>query len=191
MLIPAPGTATYDDAADSRHKIGVNCELVEGVLVAKTMGWYESRLAIALAHFLELYLDTNPIGIVAGGDGPVQTNRGNVRKPDIAFVSFNRLPNRKIPRKKILPIAPDLAVEILSDGNTPQEMEKKLREYFEAGVLLVWYIEPELQLVRVYTAVDQFKEVRAEGMLRGGGVLPGFEISLKRLFEKAGPREAE
>lgn len=187
---PAPGTATEDDAADSRHKLGVNCELVNGILVAKTMGWYESRLALALAHFIESYLDQHPLGIVAGGDGPVMII-GNVRKPDVAFVSFARLPNGKIPRRKVLPIAPDLAVEVLSEGNTTAEMEVKLQEYFAVGVRLVWYIEPDLQSVRVFTAADSCEEIRADGTLRGGDVLPGFELPLTRLFEKAGPRGEE
>jgi len=185
---PAPGTATEDDAADSRHKLNINCELVNGILVAKTMGWYESQLALALSCFLHQYLDKHPIGVIAGEDGPCRTIALNVRKPDVTFVSLDRFPERKLPRRKVLPIAPDLAVEILSEGNTSAEMELKLKEYFAAGVKAVWYIEPEFQSVRVFTAVDKYEDIASSGVLRGGDVLPGFELPLARLFEKAGPR---
>jgi len=185
---PSPGTATEDDAADSRHKLNVNCELVNGVLVAKTMGWYESQLALALGYFLHQYLVEHPIGIIAGEDGPFRTVGSNVRKPDVAFVSLDRFPGRKLPRPKVLSVAPDLAVEILSEGNTPAEMDLKLREYFAAGVKAVWYIEPELRSVRVFIAVDKHEDIASDGVLHGGDVLPGFELPLARLFEKAGPR---
>jgi Uma2 family endonuclease len=191
QLHPLPGTATDDDAADSRDKFGVNCELIQGVLVAKPMGWYESNVALALAFYLELYLESHPLGVLAGEDGPVKTVFGNTQKPDISFVSFDRLPNRKIPRKKVLPLAPDLAVEVLSEGNTKAEMEIKLREYFAAGVRLVWYIDPESRSARVFTAVERCEEIPPTGLLNGGDVLPGFELSLARLFEKAGPRDEE
>ena len=191
QLHPPPGTATDDDAADSRDRLGVNCELIQGVLVAKPMGWYESRVALALAFYLELYLESHPLGVLAGEDGPFRTVFGNTRKPDLSFVSFDRLPNRKIPRNKVLPIAPDLATEVLSEGNTKAEMDKKLSEYFAAGVRLVWYIDPESRSARAFAAVELCEEIPPTGSLKGGDVLPGFELSLARLFEKAGPRDEE
>lgn len=189
LLTPPPGTATEDDAADSRHTLGVSCELVDGVLVAKAMGWYESRIAVTLAYFLESYLEVHKIGLVAGGDGPIRLFPKLVRKPDVSFVSFTRLPSAKIPRNKSLPVAPNLAVEVLSEGNTAGEMQRKLEEYFAAGVTIVWYIEPELQSAKAYTAVDQVEEIGPGGVLRGGDVLPGFELPLAKLFDKVGPRE--
>jgi Uma2 family endonuclease len=191
LMKPAPGTATEDDAADSRHKFDLSCELVNGILVAKTTGWYESQIALALSYFLHLYLEKHPIGVIAGADGPCRTIAFNVRKPDLSFVALDRFPEGKLPRRKVLPVAPDLAVEILSEGNTSAEMDIKLREYFGAGVKAVWYIEPELQSVRVFTAVDKHEDVASSGILRGGEVLPGFELPLTQLFEKAGPRVEE
>jgi Uma2 family endonuclease len=188
LMDPTPGTATEDDAADSRHMLGVNCELVNGILVAKTMGLYESQVAVALGYFLHVYLESHPIGVVAGEDGPYRLMPANVRKPDVSLILLDRFPNRRIPRSKVLPLAPDLAVEVLSEGNTTAEMELKLQEYFAAGVRLVWYIEPDARSIRVFTAADSCEEIRADGTLRGGDVLPGFELSLMRLFDKAGPR---
>src|SRR5205823_13376898 len=110
----------------------------------------------------------------------------NVRKPDVAFTSFERITKRGKPTRTKLPFAPDLAVEVLSPGNTAAEMDTKLREYFACGARLVWYIESELKTARVFTAVDQYEDIAFDGVLRGGDVLPGFELPLAKLFEKAG-----
>lgn len=184
---PAPGSATAEDAVFSKEQLGVSCELVDGTLVAKTMGYFESKVALALAYFIHQYLEIHPIGEVAGIDGPCETLPKHIRKPDVAFMSFDRL-REAPPRKNRLPCSPDLAVEVLSPGNTPTEMEMKLKEYFATGARLVWYIEPELRTARVFTAVDQWEDIRADGVLRGGEVLPAFELPLARLFDKAGPR---
>jgi Uma2 family endonuclease len=191
LTVPAPGTATLNDAVDSRKRLNVNCELVDGILVAKPMGYFESKVALALAFFLHQYLDANPIGEISGEDGPCETVPDHVRKPDVAFTSFQRIRSQSKPTRKALPFAPDLAVEILSPSNTTEEMDKKLREYFAAGAQLVWHIEPELGTARVFISPDQWEDLPASGTLRGGQVLPGFELLLSRLFEKAGPRLEE
>jgi Uma2 family endonuclease len=185
---PAPGTATAEDAANSRQRLGVNCELVSGTLVAKPMGFYESRVAIVLAHLLQTYLDKHPIGLIAGEDGPYRMLPENVRKPDVSFLSFARLPDGVVPRDAVCPIAPDLAVEVLSKGNTTAEMTLKRNEYFATGVRMVWEIDPASRTARMYVAVDQFEPIDQDGVLRGGEVLPGFEVQLKTIFDRVDPR---
>ena len=61
-------------------------------------------------------------------------------------------------------------------------MERKLRDYFAAGVRLVWYIDPRSRTARAYTAPDSCQELTDQGTLSGGDVLPGFELSLAELF---------
>ena len=107
---------------------------------------------------------------------------GLVRIPDISFISWDRLPQRRVPRQPIPDLVPDLAVEVLSEGNTPREMEQKLQEYFTAGVRLVWYVDPVLQEVHVYTAPDQREVLTADHTLHGGAVLPGFALLVRQLF---------
>jgi Uma2 family endonuclease len=87
-----------------------------------------------------------------------------------------------VPRQPIPELVPDLAVEVLSEGNTRREMEQKLREYFSAGVRLVWYVDPVLQEVHVYTAPNQREVLTADHILRGGEVLPGFTLPVRQLF---------
>ncbi|MCR4412754.1 MAG: Uma2 family endonuclease [Thermoguttaceae bacterium] len=183
---PPPGTATENDVLEVYSRTGRLCELVEGVLVEKPMGWYESTLAAALIYFLHAYLEKHPLGMVAGEAGTLKILPGQVRIPDVSFVRWERFPGRRAPRGHLIPaVAPDLAVEILSEGNTEQEMDRKLREYFEGGSRLVWYIDPQTRSARVYTSPTQFTAVAEDGMLDGGDVLPGFQLRLGDLFARA------
>ena len=87
---------------------------------------------------------------------------------------------------------PDLAVEILSEANTEAEMDRKLHEYFQAGVRLVWRIEPKTRTSRAYTSVNTWREIGPHGSLSGGDVLPGFELPLAQLFARVeGPQECK
>jgi Uma2 family endonuclease len=83
-----------------------------------------------------------------------------------------------------------LAVEILSPSNTAEEMARKRREYFAAGTRLVWEVEPELRNVTVYTAPEQSTVVTVDQCLDGGPVLPGFTLSVREWFERAGQRRS-
>jgi Uma2 family endonuclease len=182
---PPPGTATPQDvlACDGGEKR--LCELVDGVLVEKAMGYYESRLALVVTSLLEAFCQEHDMGIVLGADATTALGPGLVRLPDVSFVSRRRLPGGKIPREPIPNLAPDLAIEVISQGNTPQEMERKLREYFEAGVKLAWYVSPQSRTVRVYTAPERVLELDEDKTLEGGDVLPGFTVNIRDWFQRA------
>jgi Uma2 family endonuclease len=188
-LYPYPGTATEKDVIEIEARENRLYELVEGVLVEKAMGYRESLLAALLIHFLTEFALRHDLGIVAGADGTIQLAFKLVRIPDVAFVSWARLPNGEIPAEPIPALAPDLAIEVLSEGNTKREMERKLREYFAAGVRLVWYVEPKARAVRVYTAPDQETRLDESQTLDGGAVLPGFALPLGPFFELANRRQ--
>jgi Uma2 family endonuclease len=79
---------------------------------------------------------------------------------------------------------PDLAVEVLSEGNTAKEMSDKLADYFDAGVRLVWYIDPRDRTVQVFTRPDSPQVLHEHDTLTGGEVLPGFTLSLKEFFQE-------
>ncbi len=184
-MVPPPGTATEDDVLAVHARTGLLCELVDGTLVEKVMGYWESRVAMVLGHFIETYLENNPLGSVAGEAGMLRLFPGMVRIPDLSFILWERFPEGRLPRQPIPPIAPDLAVEVLSEGNTEREMQRKLREYFESGTRLAWYIDPQARTARIYTAPDRSVTIDADGLLSGGDVLPGFELRLGDLFDRA------
>jgi Uma2 family endonuclease len=182
---PPMGTATERDVLKAEARTGRICELVDGILVEKTVGYYESALACALIYFLHDFLSTRRLGAVLGEAGALKILHDLVRIPDVSFIGWDRFPGGELPREPIPAVAPDLAVEVLSKGNTEAEMTRKLDEYFRAGVRLVWYIDPETRSARVYTAPDKCVAVDPSQSLDGSDVLPGFRLPLADLFAKA------
>ena len=180
---PPLGTATEADVLAAleapRKRL---CELVDGVLVEKAMGFGESVLALFLAELLNAFVRPRNLGLVSGPDGILRLGAGNVRIPDVAFTSWDRLPGRRRPAAPIPDLAPDLAVEVLSPSNTAAEMARKRAEYFAAGVQLVWEVDPRARAVRVYTTPDRMTELRDTDVLSGGAVLPGFGLVVRDLF---------
>jgi Uma2 family endonuclease len=187
-LWPTPGSATAEDALALERKEGRLYEVIDGILVEKAMEWYESRVALILSHAIMTYLDSQDRGIVTGADGPVFVEPGQMRYPDLAFFGWDKFPNRVLPRNPILNHIPDLSIEVLSASNTVREMERKRRENFGGGCKLVWEIDPEDRWIRVYTAVEQFTDLRDGDELTGGNVLPGFALLVTPLFDRAGQR---
>jgi len=181
---PAPGTATEDDVLWLNDHEDRLCELVDGILVEKTVGVEESWMAGILITLINNHVQPRNLGFPTGADGMFCLSQGLVRIPDVAFVSWNRIPNGQFPEKPIPDLVPDLAVEVISPSNTRKEMEEKLEEYFEKGVRLVWFVRPRARVVDVYTSADQFARLTASATLDGGDVLPGFSIVVGDLFRK-------
>jgi Uma2 family endonuclease len=179
------GYATEDDVLKIEDEEGRICELEYGVLVEKPMGWYESAIAMLLgAHLIE-FVRRHRLGKVLGESGSLKILPGVVKIPDVAFISWARFPKEKLPRRPIPCLVPDLAVEVLSETNTRAEMATKLIRYFESGVRLVWYIDPETRSATSYTSPDDKIVIPPDGFLEGGNVLPGFQLSLAELFAEA------
>ena len=176
LLHPIPGTATVADVLAIHDREDRLCELVDGTLVEKTMGVKESNLAALLIYLLYSFILPRNLGVVLGADGMIQLRFDQVRIPDVAFFRAEQLINGNLPDEAISSLIPDLAVEILSTSNTKTEMDQKLREYFAAGVRLVWYADPRKRLVWVYEAVDRVTLLDQTGTLNGGAVLRGFTL---------------
>lgn len=183
LFDPWPGTATDEDLLLFVERDKRLCELIDGTLVEKPMGYWESLIAIALAARLSIYADEHDLGAVSGADSTLRmSSSGRVRLPDVAFISKARLPTTPNP---IPTIAPDLAVEVLSEGNTTEEMTQKLLEYFESGTVLAWVIDPKTRTVSVYHRPGQPTQVlEVDGTLNGEQVLPGFTMPVAELFRK-------
>ena len=180
---PLPGTATEEDVVRLMEKEGRLYELVDGVLVEKVMGSPESLLAMLLGHYLNSFVLPRKSGFVLGPDGMWRLRGGLIRLPDVAFIARDDAPNGKFPKGAMIDIVPRLSVEILSPSNTRREMEEKLDDYFNAGVRLVWFIDPSSLTAQVFTARDAMTTLDQSQSLTGGDVLPGFELSLRTLFE--------
>ncbi len=179
---PPLGRATEADVLEAERKHNRLCELVDGVLVEKGMGYRESLLALLLGRLLLDFVKPRKLGLVSGADGCVRLFPGLVRIPDVAFASWDRFPDRKIPSEPIPSLVPDLAIEVLSGSNTKAEMERKRAEYFDAGVRLVWEVDPTTRIVSVYTPDGSVVRLDSSQTLDGGDVLPGFSLVLSELF---------
>jgi Uma2 family endonuclease len=179
---PAPGTATEADVLRIDAHEDRDCELIDGILVEKAVGYEESMLAIAIADALRRFVRPKRLGIVAGEGGTLKFAPGLVYIPDVSFVAFASLPGGKRPRAPIPPIIPDLAVEILSVSNTPKEMQRKLGAYFKYGVRLVWFVDPKKRTVEVFTSPKTKVVLKENQILTGGDLLPGFKLKLRELF---------
>jgi Uma2 family endonuclease len=180
------GTATEQDVINAMEAANKRLyELVDGVLVEKDMGMRESIIASKCGQYLWNHLDDNDLGIVFTADGPIRIRVGRIRFPDVGFISWERLPGQELPEDSISDAIPDLAIEVISKGNTAKELDLKLRDYFNAGVRLVWFIYPKTQTAVVYTSPTSKKELSKDQALDGGKVLPGFSLPLKTLFVKS------
>lgn len=181
---PAPGTATIHDVVRIEQRENRLFELVDGVLVEKVMGFAESRIAIVIAAALEQFVNKDDLGVVTGPDGMIRFPDNLVRVPDVAYVPWSEFPEEEVTDEPVPAVVPDLAVEVLSKANTPGEMARKLREYFRAGVRLVWFVDPKSKSVTVYTSPTRSKVVPPSGALDGGKVLPGFVLPVATIFSR-------
>ncbi len=180
---PLPGTATEADVI--RHLDGGNkrlYELVDGTLVEKAVGTRESILAVAIIIRLGQYVEEHKLGLVSGADGPYRMLLGNVRYPDVTFVPRSAFPGGKVPREAIWSVVPALAIEVLSESNTPKEIDRKLGELFALGCQCCWVIDPEDQTARVYTEPKAYSELQSDDTLLGDPMIPGFRLPLMEIF---------
>jgi Uma2 family endonuclease len=181
---PPPGSGTVDDVIRLNDHEDRLYELVDGILVEKTVGFEESWLAVRLTTLLTNFVDPQELGLVTGEGGMMQIEVDLVRIPDASFISWERLPGNEFPDEPVPRIVPDLAVEVISQSNTRKEMEEKLKDYFEKGVRLVWLVRPRSRVVDVYTRAEEFTRLGPSAMLDGGDVLPGFSVLVGDLFKK-------
>jgi len=181
---PPPGKATEKDLLRLLDRGNRLYELVYGVLVEKVMGLLESAVAMRLGRRLGNFVEENDLGFLGGEAGTLRLMPKLVRIPDVSFISWAQLPNHEYPSEPIPDLYPDLAVEVLSKGNTEAEMQHKLKEYFLAGTRLVWFVDPEARTVQVYTSPEGPVTLTEPDTLDGGDVLPGFALPLRDLFAR-------
>jgi Uma2 family endonuclease len=161
-------------------------EVVRGQRVeVPRMGAYESWLASALMKALLAQGRAEDAGrVVAEMLFLIDPADGLQRRPDLAFVSYERWPEaRRVPRAAAWGVVPDLAVEVVSPSNSAAEVVEKLGEYFRAGVRLVWVVYPLQAEVHVWASPEGSRVRRRADVLDGGDVLPGFRLPLGELFD--------
>jgi Uma2 family endonuclease len=158
-------------------------ELVRGVLIVREPpGYLHGDVAAQLAKLLMIYVDERGLGRVLAAETGFQLHKNpdTVRAADVAFVRRERLSH---PRPTgYLALAPDLVVEVLSPRDRPGETLGKIGDWLEAGVRLVWVIDPERRVARVYRDDGTDAHLTEKDTFDGEDVLPGFTCSLASIL---------
>ncbi|HKQ52273.1 MAG TPA: Uma2 family endonuclease [Pyrinomonadaceae bacterium] len=180
-------TTTQSMTADELLKLPrgrFRYELIKGELITMSpAGSERGALAAGIAALLVQYVRANKLGIVFGAETgfKIAENPDTVLAPDTAFISRENIPESGIP-KKYWPGAPDLAVEVLSPGDTAREVEVKVGRWLSAGARLVWTINPKHKSVTVYRAAKESDTLSETDELDGEDVVPGFRCQVSEIF---------
>lgn len=178
---------TGDDLLKMPSGMGERYELIDGELIALTPASFQHGLvALQIGFLLKTHTSQRKIGRVVGAETGFYTrgDKKTVRAPDVAYISYEKLPEGPLPADAYLNIAPDLVVEVVSPGDRAGEIEQKIQEWLDFGVRLVWVAYPESQRVHVFAGHSgQSRILTAPDKITGGDVLPGFEVSVSAFFE--------
>ncbi|MDB5294995.1 MAG: hypothetical protein JWO31_978 [Phycisphaerales bacterium] len=172
-----------------RMRGAVRFELVDGALVRRNMGSESGEIAMKATSLLAFFLRGKGLGRLLNSDASYQcfpTHPKRVRRPDGSFIRAGRLPGDVVPKGHI-PIPPDLAIEVVSPGDTGEEIEKKVAEYQSVGVPLVWVAYPGVKKVRVHRSFESplgaVTDYGPSDTIGGEVVLPGFTCRVGEFFE--------
>jgi len=178
----APALLTADDLARLQPP-DKRTELVRGVMIVREpAGFRHGDVAMAIAARMHLFVSQHNLGRVLAAETGFKlfTNPDTVRAPDVAFVRHDRIPDP--PPRGFAPFAPDLAVEVLSPDDRPGEVLKKVADWLTAGTRLIWEIDPERRVARVYRADGTMSLLGEADVFDGEDVLPGFSCTLREIL---------
>lgn len=163
-----------------RYEI-VNGELIDMGNAGALHGYVCGTLMILLGS----YIRTHNLGAIFDSSTAFKMKNGNRRSPDISFFAKERLQGMTELPTGFLEGAPDLAVEVLSPGNTVEEIHDKLVEYFENGTRLAWIIHPSEHYILVYrSAQEPDRLLKSIDALDGEEVILGFTLPVADLFQE-------
>jgi Uma2 family endonuclease len=157
-----------------------NFECIGGEVIEVVSNSESSEIAMLIGSFITTYVIANNLGRVTGADGGYMI--GDERYiPDVAFISRQHQPERS--REAYNPIAPDLAVEVISPSDSPALMPVKVSNYLAAHVI-VWVVDPDTKSISVHAQGKTVVVYTIDDTLDGGAVLPGFTMALKDVFKE-------
>jgi Uma2 family endonuclease len=180
MATTIRGTATEAELLESPAD-GRKYELVRGHLVVSPGGFQHGHVALAIASALHAHARTHGLGRAFDSSTGFRFPGGDVLSPDAAFVAQARIPQ---PEPEGFPdLVPDLVVEVLSPSERPRAVTEKVRAYLEAGVRLVWVVNPRTRTVTVHAVGRAASTVGEDGVLDGEVVVPGFRCALRDVLD--------
>jgi Uma2 family endonuclease len=163
---------------------GYRYELIRGELRKMALaGHLHGRITINITTPLDQHVRGHDLGVVCAAETgfKLASNPDVVRAPDVAFVRRERA-EEVGDVEGYWPGAPDLAVEVISPGDTYAEVQEKVFDWLEAGTKMVILVMPRKRAVTVYRSLTDIIMLTEHDMLDGGGVVPGWKIPVRELF---------
>ena len=161
-------------------------ELVRGeILMMTPSGFEHGKVAARIAAPLGEFVRRNKLGevCVAEVGFVLSRNPDTVRAPVGAFVSNERVA-AQAHQVGFFEGAPDLAIEVVSPGDSDQDVHQKVLDYLAAGTRLVWVVRPRSRTVTAHRSLTEARVLTDADALDGHDVLPGFQLQMLQIFEE-------
>lgn len=142
-------------------------------------GFLANRLAVKLS----IHVEAHNLGVVFCAETGyiLRRNPDTVRAPDASFISKKRIPKEGLP-ESFWRGAPDLAVEVVSPGDTVREVSDKVKEWLKGGARMVWVVDPRMKTITSYRSLTKVKVLTLNDWLEGETVVEGFRCKVSDLF---------
>lgn len=170
---------TAEELLNASTELG-RCELVRGELIMMSPGkGRHAAVGMKIGRSLLNFVEANGLGEVFDSSAGyvVSRNPDTVREPDVSFLGTERLKQQDL--DAFLEGAPDLAIEVLSPGNTVADMRAKMADYFDGGCRVVWIVDPVRRSVTVYRPDGNPVLLTENDTLTEPEILPGFSLAIR------------
>jgi Uma2 family endonuclease len=158
-------------------------ELVDGVVSQKVAPqWLHGRLQYATAAVINGFAEPRKLAMAFPEIREAHGRDSLV--PDVGIYRWARIPRTAAGRlTNARPSPPDIAIEIISPGQTLAELIEKGRRYLAHGVQIVVIISPGPETVTLMRADGSLTTLRADDRIDLDTVLPGLELTVRALFD--------
>lgn len=181
MAMPATTRSATEADLLRTPRDGRKYELVDGEIRVSPAGTRHGQVCVSLVLLLGTFVKRRRLGFVFESSTGFRMPSRNVRSPDVSFVARGRFPRGKIP-DSFSDVVPDLAVEVLSPADSNREILDKVGEYLQAGVRMVWIVDPKHSRAAVYRSMTDVEQIDRDGWVEGGDVVRGFRGRLRDIL---------
>lgn len=172
---------TFDEYLQLPESEGPRCELDEGTLVIiPSPTWWHNSIRDRIASRLREFVNARRLGRVIT-ETEFRLSADTARTPDVAFVTAERFSTIDIYHSPV-DGPPDLAVEVISPSNQPEDTVKKIHQYLDAGCRSVWVIYPALHRAVIHSKSGA-QDLEGSEALKEEALLPGFFLSLSYVLD--------